>query len=395
MQKRFFLAAIAAATLGLLAGPAAAQQWKPNKPINLVVPWAAGGSTDQVTRVTAAELEKVLGQKIVVVNQPGASGSIGTKTAWEAPKDGYTWAAGAAQDLGAYQTLGMLDVPASQWHLFLTVANVPVVGVNAGKLWDDGAYLDNGGVNHVVTVTGVACDAATGAINGFYIADSGRGMVSDMTRYLSLADFRADANVPNAYAIYTVEPIKLWEENIDGTGNALDNLISGNRGDNVLTGGKGRDTLMGGAGGDTYMFSRGDGTDTIVESDGFAGNVDSLRFTDLNQDQLCFSQVGNNLQIDVIAPAATAWYSRSGARQQTSSVSAIDQITVKDWYLPDAQGGDRQLERIATADGLSLSNTDVDRLIQAMASFAVPAMAQTVWVASPLAAASPQMAVVH
>jgi tripartite-type tricarboxylate transporter receptor subunit TctC len=50
-----------------------------------------------VTRVTAAELEKVLGQKIVVVNQPGASGSIGTKSAWEAAKDGYTWAAGAAQ----------------------------------------------------------------------------------------------------------------------------------------------------------------------------------------------------------------------------------------------------------------------------------------------------------
>lgn len=270
-----------------------------------------------------------------------------------------------------------------------------IIGVNAGKLWGDSAYVDNGGVNHVVTVTGVACDATTGAINGFYIADSGRGMVSDMTRYLSLADFRADANVPNAYAIYTVEPIKLWEENIDGTGNALDNLITGNRGDNVLAGGKGRDTLIGGAGSDTYVFARGDGTDTIVESDGFAGNVDSLRFTDLNQDQLWFSQVGNNLQIDVIAPAATAWYSRSGARQQTSSVNSIDQITVKDWYLPDAQGGDRQLERIATADGLSLSNTDVDRLIQAMASFAVPAMAQTVWTTSPLAAASPQMAVVH
>jgi tripartite-type tricarboxylate transporter receptor subunit TctC len=141
MHKRFFLAAVAAATLAAVAGPAAAQQWKPNKPINLVVPWAAGGSTDQVTRVTAAELEKVLGQKIVVVNQPGASGSIGTKSAWDAPKDGYTWAAGAAQDLGAYQTLGMLDVPASQWHLFLTVANVPVVGVNAGKPWQNMTQL--------------------------------------------------------------------------------------------------------------------------------------------------------------------------------------------------------------------------------------------------------------
>ena len=62
------------------------------------MPWAAGGSTDQVTRVTAAEIEKALNQKVVILNQPGASGSIGTKNALEAPKDGYTWTAGADPD---------------------------------------------------------------------------------------------------------------------------------------------------------------------------------------------------------------------------------------------------------------------------------------------------------
>ena len=54
----------------LLATAVAAQaQWQPNKPITIIVPWAAGGSTDQVTRVTAAELEKHLNQKIVILNQ--------------------------------------------------------------------------------------------------------------------------------------------------------------------------------------------------------------------------------------------------------------------------------------------------------------------------------------
>jgi tripartite-type tricarboxylate transporter receptor subunit TctC len=110
----------------------AAAQWRPTKPVTIIVPWAAGGSTDQVTRITAAELEKHLGQKVVIVNQPGASGSIGTKGAWEAPKDGYTWTAGAAQDLGVYRALGMLDTNLSDWHLYLSVANVPVVGVNPG-----------------------------------------------------------------------------------------------------------------------------------------------------------------------------------------------------------------------------------------------------------------------
>lgn len=142
MHKRHFVRTGLALALGLgLAAVSQAQQWKPTKPINLVVPWAAGGSTDQVTRVTAAELEKVLGQKIVVVNQPGASGSIGTKGVWDAPHDGYTWAAGAAQDLGVYQALGMLDVPAKDWHLFLTVANVPVVGAHAAGPYQSMAQL--------------------------------------------------------------------------------------------------------------------------------------------------------------------------------------------------------------------------------------------------------------
>lgn len=141
MQRRHLISTLAAAAALAMAGPASAQQWKPTKPINLIVPWAAGGSTDQVTRVTAAELEKVLGQKIVVVNQPGASGSIGTKGVWEAPKDGYTWAAGAAQDLGVYQALGLLDVPAKDWHLFLSVANVPVVGANPDRPYKTMAEL--------------------------------------------------------------------------------------------------------------------------------------------------------------------------------------------------------------------------------------------------------------
>ena len=134
MQRRTLLKTLAAAlgTSALFSFAPAHAQWQPNKPINLIVPWAAGGSTDQVTRVTAAEIEKVLGQKIVIVNQPGASGSIGTKNAWDAPKDGYTWTAGAAQDLGAYQSLGMLNVSIKDWHLFLNVANIAVVSVGAG-----------------------------------------------------------------------------------------------------------------------------------------------------------------------------------------------------------------------------------------------------------------------
>jgi tripartite-type tricarboxylate transporter receptor subunit TctC len=141
MQKRFLLHAVAAALAVCASVPAAAQNWKPTRPINLIVPWAAGGSTDQVTRVTAAELEKALGQTIVIVNQPGASGAIGTKSALDAAKDGYTWTAGAAQDLGAYQALGSVNTSIKDWHLFLNVANIQVIGVNPQRPWQNAKQL--------------------------------------------------------------------------------------------------------------------------------------------------------------------------------------------------------------------------------------------------------------
>src|SRR3954453_18415971 len=136
MQKRQFLKAVSLALAATaVAAPAMAQQWKPSRPINLIVPWAAGGSTDQVTRVAAAEMEKALGQTIVIVNQPGASGAIGTKSALDAAKDGYTWTAGAAQDLGAYQALGSVNTNIKDWHLFLSVANIQVIGINPQRPW--------------------------------------------------------------------------------------------------------------------------------------------------------------------------------------------------------------------------------------------------------------------
>ena len=128
-RRAFVMSVLAVAASGALA------QWKPTRPINLIVPWAAGGSTDQVTRVAAAEIEKALGQTIVIINQPGASGAIGTKSALDAPKDGYTWTAGAAQDLGAYQTLGSVNTSIKDWHLFLNVANIQVIGVNPSRPW--------------------------------------------------------------------------------------------------------------------------------------------------------------------------------------------------------------------------------------------------------------------
>lgn len=123
--------AVAAATFAIAFSAQA--QWKPSKPINIIVPWAAGGATDQVTRVAAGELEEALGAKIVVINQPGASGSIGTMNAMNAPRDGYTWTAGAPKQLGTYPVLGLAGTKLSDFHLFVSVTQVPIVSVNPGS----------------------------------------------------------------------------------------------------------------------------------------------------------------------------------------------------------------------------------------------------------------------
>ena len=130
MKRWILICSLFFCSLLLTFGLAQDYPWQPDRPITIIVPWAAGGSTDQVTRIVASELEDALGQSVVVVNQPGASGSIGTKNALEAPLDGYTWTAGAAGDLGTYVVLDMLDTSLADWHLYLDVANASVIGVN-------------------------------------------------------------------------------------------------------------------------------------------------------------------------------------------------------------------------------------------------------------------------
>jgi len=73
----------------LAAVPAAAQDY-PTKPITIVVPAAAGGPTDTISRITAQSMSKQLGQQIVIENVGGAGGTIGTARVVRAAPDGYT-----------------------------------------------------------------------------------------------------------------------------------------------------------------------------------------------------------------------------------------------------------------------------------------------------------------
>ena len=81
------------------AQPAFAQANYPNKTITLIVPFAAGGTTDVIGRVVADGLQAVLGEPVVVENRAGAGGSIGTLAIVKADPDGYTIGMGTASTL--------------------------------------------------------------------------------------------------------------------------------------------------------------------------------------------------------------------------------------------------------------------------------------------------------
>lgn len=90
MKRTLFAAAIATLAAALApAGPAAAQDF-PTRPVTLVIPFAAGGSTDLVGRLIAERMAAELGQPVVVENKGGAGGNLGAAQVAKASPDGYT-----------------------------------------------------------------------------------------------------------------------------------------------------------------------------------------------------------------------------------------------------------------------------------------------------------------
>ncbi len=128
----FLCAGLFAGTLLIGVSAEAAAEWKPEKTITLIVPWGAGGATDQTCRTLVSEMESVLGDKIAVVNQPGASGATGQQSAFDAPHDGHTWAGNADSSVATYQLLDLTpDISYTAWQGYFAIFTPIVITVNA------------------------------------------------------------------------------------------------------------------------------------------------------------------------------------------------------------------------------------------------------------------------
>jgi len=104
-SKSFAPALLALGMLSIFHSAAQAQDSYPNKPINFIVPYAAGGGADSRSRQMAQKMSVILKQPIIVDNKPGAGGNIGTEMISRAAPDGYTIGMGNFAPMAVNKTL--------------------------------------------------------------------------------------------------------------------------------------------------------------------------------------------------------------------------------------------------------------------------------------------------
>jgi tripartite-type tricarboxylate transporter receptor subunit TctC len=129
LRTRVVLAALAAlGALATLAAPAFASDWKPDRPIRLIVPSTPGAGADTTARLFSDRLAQALGQPVIVDNKGGAGGLIGTEAAAKSLPDGYTLVLGSDYAFTIYPQMRKTPYdPAKDFEPVGLVANLPMV----------------------------------------------------------------------------------------------------------------------------------------------------------------------------------------------------------------------------------------------------------------------------
>lgn len=139
---KFSMSGLAAAVAGVVLGAAVATTAMaadyPARPIQIIVPYNAGGGTDLSSRLFAQALEKYLGGTAVVRNQPGGGGSIGTSATAHAKPDGYTIGTGSQGPIAMLPHYGGIDYTIDDFDfLALQGRNLMVIGVGKDAPFQD------------------------------------------------------------------------------------------------------------------------------------------------------------------------------------------------------------------------------------------------------------------
>lgn len=224
-----------------------------------------------------------------------------------------------------------------------------------------GANSLSGGAGNDTLNGGSGTDTLIGgAGNDMFFVDVASDVITENTNegtdtVMSALTWTLGANLENLTLTGTVA--------INGTGNALANVLTGNAGantlsagvgDDILDGGAGNDSLLGGAGADRYRFGRGYGMDRVNENDTTANVLDWVELgASVVQSDVKFVRNVNALELRING--------------------TTDVLSIENWFT----GAQYHVERFKFSDGAILTDTQVASLVQAMASFKAPASATT------------------
>ncbi|NDZ16100.1 calcium-binding protein [Variovorax sp. WS11] len=261
---------------------------------------------------------------------------------------------GAGNDMYVVDTAGDVVIDLANEGIDTIASSVSwTLGQNLEHLWLSGRDNINATGNELANV--LTANAGDNVLDGASGTDTASYHYSAAAVTVSLAATGAQVTGGSGTdTLLNIERLLGSSHNDTLTGNASSNMLTGGAGNDTLDGGAGNDTLIGGAGNDTYRMARGQGRDTIIEDDATAGNKDVVQFASgITADQLWFRQVGNNLEVSIIGTE--------------------DKLTLNSWYA----GSGYQVEEFRTSDGHVLIDTQVQNLVQAMASFVPPAAGQT------------------
>lgn len=134
MDTRTFLKSLGSILAVLPSTRVLAAETFPDRPLRIIVPFAAGGSVDLSARILAVPLGEELGQPVIVENRPGAGGRIAAAAVAKAPADGYTLLAGSSGSLTAMEAVAK-EMPYHVLQNFVpvTLINITPMAVVAGR----------------------------------------------------------------------------------------------------------------------------------------------------------------------------------------------------------------------------------------------------------------------
>jgi tripartite-type tricarboxylate transporter receptor subunit TctC len=175
----------ALALVGLIASAAPSFAQFPDRPVQLIVPWAAGGGMDAVMRIFANGFEAELKVPVNIVNRTGGGGLTGHTFIANATPDGYT-VGGASPEVSFYKTLGLGELTLDSFDLFSRVSLIPAgITVKADSPYKTVAdYLKAVKDNP----KGTLMASGTGVGGSWHIASGGvlkaAGIAPDMVRWV-------------------------------------------------------------------------------------------------------------------------------------------------------------------------------------------------------------------